>query len=559
MTSTDETIQEHTSGARARRATLWLIGAVLVARVLWLVLAQPFELAADEAQYWDWSRNLSLSYYSKGPGIAWLLWLSRGVLGDEQWALRIPAAISGAVAALAVARLAVRMADGDERAGLFAALAFMAVPAFHATSSFITIDGPYIACWALAAWAGHALLWTTGRARWAAALGLGAALGAGFLLKYTIALLLPGLVLAWWWRRARGSIGPLCVAMVVAVVISLPVFVWNAREGWPTVAHLAGHLGLGNEAVRAVTVSKPWSFNVLNPLEFVGSQLGMVGPALGVMVLAIRWARGAGARRVWTRHGGYALACGLPIIVFYVIASFVADAEGNWPIAGYTTLLALAGVAAAHELPRYAALVRAWRALPEGTRPRAGFLRAKPETPFQVLWHWALAYGIAGGVGLALLPTLDRVPVLGDVIPLHRISGHAQRAREAQALIDAARERVGLSQSGAGEPFYVADQYTRAALFAYYLPGRPVVRSATSFMGGRRSSYDFFPATSLTDPALVGRPVVLIGSIPQAWNNAFVLPGLIRLTEPTEVRSSVYFVPEFGGVRPHDPPPGSSR
>src|SRR2546430_1542444 len=33
----------------------------------------PVDLSGDEAQYWDWSRNLDLSYYSKGPLIAYLI------------------------------------------------------------------------------------------------------------------------------------------------------------------------------------------------------------------------------------------------------------------------------------------------------------------------------------------------------------------------------------------------------------------------------------------------------------------------------------------------------
>ena len=37
---------------------------------LWMAASGGLKLIQDEAQYWDWSRRLQLSYYSKGPLIA---------------------------------------------------------------------------------------------------------------------------------------------------------------------------------------------------------------------------------------------------------------------------------------------------------------------------------------------------------------------------------------------------------------------------------------------------------------------------------------------------------
>ena len=46
-------------------ATVGMALAVLALRLVYLLWFCPYELAADEAQYWDWSRRLDLSYY--GP------------------------------------------------------------------------------------------------------------------------------------------------------------------------------------------------------------------------------------------------------------------------------------------------------------------------------------------------------------------------------------------------------------------------------------------------------------------------------------------------------------
>ena len=43
----------------------------------------------EEAQYWVWSKNLSLSYLTKGPFLAWALSLSNYIFGNTYIALKI--------------------------------------------------------------------------------------------------------------------------------------------------------------------------------------------------------------------------------------------------------------------------------------------------------------------------------------------------------------------------------------------------------------------------------------------------------------------------------------
>src|SRR6202008_4149195 len=53
----------------------------------------PLDLAPDEAHYWDWSRHLDWSYYSKGPLVAWLIRASCEVFGTTPAAVRLPAVL----------------------------------------------------------------------------------------------------------------------------------------------------------------------------------------------------------------------------------------------------------------------------------------------------------------------------------------------------------------------------------------------------------------------------------------------------------------------------------
>ena len=57
-----------------------MLGA-FVLRAVYLRWLCPYDLVEDEAHYWLWSRFLDWSYYSKGPGVAWVIWLATRILG----------------------------------------------------------------------------------------------------------------------------------------------------------------------------------------------------------------------------------------------------------------------------------------------------------------------------------------------------------------------------------------------------------------------------------------------------------------------------------------------
>jgi len=75
---------------------------VLVARVVLQGLLLPTELSGDEAQYWDWSRQLQLSYYTKGPGVALIIALFTSIFGDNELGVRFGSYIAHALVAIIV-------------------------------------------------------------------------------------------------------------------------------------------------------------------------------------------------------------------------------------------------------------------------------------------------------------------------------------------------------------------------------------------------------------------------------------------------------------------------
>jgi len=508
---------EYARFARGWGAALALALGLFAARMVYLAWLCPYTLIEDEAQYWEWSRRLEWSYYSKGPGIALAIRAATSVFGTSEWAVRLPAALSLLVASLAGAALA-KDIFRDARSPFMAVAAINLVPVMQAVGLLMTIDMPYAACWIVSAWA----FWRAVRRGSGPALcAAGLALGVGFLFKYTALMLLPGMIPFAIASRRHGLKLPRARWWVAAAGLTMlglaPVIVWNAQHEWMTVKHLMGHLGMrgGDRPVFAGGEPKPYS--PLWTLEYLGAQAVLAGPVLTLGLMEFFSARRRRAED-GARYAGslFLLCCAAPVWVMYLLLTLVAPAQQNWPMAAYTTIAVLASGAVTRGMDDFRARLAAWRALPE-PRPRAGVLLRRPETAVQVLWHMAIGVGLVVGLGFAAASLIARVPGIGPVVPLHRLMFARERAAEVESLI------ARLRREGAGEPFVLSHHYGVAAQSAFYLPGRPITYCSSAYDGGRRTQYDLFPDTDLdrATPALLGRPAVMLGGVEHAWGEAF--------------------------------------
>jgi hypothetical protein len=555
--------------ARPWAATIALVLAVTLLRLTYLAFLCPYTLIEDEAHYWEWSRRLDLSYYTKGPGIAWTIAGGTSIAGDTEFGVRLASPIASAILCLAVAALARLMTSDtrsarDGRVAFFAVVALLLAPVFQTMGLMLTIDGPYAACWALAALFGWLAIHRRFRTAWIA---LGLAIGIGFLYKYTILLMIPGLALfAIFSHLTRTqhqpdlepdaaprrdafpsliqsltrSTWPWVVAGLIALLIAIaPVLLWNAREGWPTIRHLLGHLGLagGDMPVHSGTATDPKpGYSILWTLSLIGTQIAMIGPAILLIIPAVVAARRerdmSPDAATWHRGVQYCLCIGTPVLLFYIGVSFIAEPEGNWPLAAWITIFPLIGHAVVRGWPAWREKLEAWRALPE-PRPRAGLFVRRPETFTQVVWTWAL---IVGGLVALLTPRLDLLastlglvpssilPNAQRLIPIHRFTGADRMGQHAQQLLDQlATESAAASSNTASPPFVMAMHYGRASQLAFYMPSRPsVVCSSSIMLGGRVTQYDYWPDTTPKDRTdLLGRNALVVGAWQEVWEQAF--------------------------------------
>jgi 4-amino-4-deoxy-L-arabinose transferase-like glycosyltransferase len=496
---------------RRLTARVWLaLAGVIAARMAYQVWLSPYELVADEAQDWDWSRRLSASYYSKGPGIAWLIRASTAVLGISEWSVRLPAAIAFFVTSAVAARLAAEWSppERSERAAMIAIALVTLLPAFQLSALLMTIDAPYIACWALALWAA----WTAyGRERDAQPssavwIACGAAIGVGFLFKYSILLLVPGLAAFAWAVRgvARDGVAVRIAWAGVAIAICVsPVVWWNVQHEFAGVRHLLGYLEVagGDRGTRTVFTYRPqWTVSLLL------GQLAVVGPMLGLMVLAI--VRG---RRGGLVHARFAAGTAAPILIAFLLVTFRAPAEINWPIAAYTSLIPIA----------------------------ASLIAFLPDRSILRWWRATIVYGAVAALAIHLPLAAARLPLVGRFVPTTRFHGFADRAQELSSPIRA------FAAHADGGALIVAPSHNMAGLLAFYLPGRPAVASAGRYFGDRPSAYDFFPDTDLTSAATHDRPAILLGRTADSWRAGFFVGELTLLS----MDGPQFAASAFGGPR----------
>ncbi|MFA5354888.1 MAG: glycosyltransferase family 39 protein, partial [Thermodesulfovibrionales bacterium] len=291
---------------------------------IYYILHGPLDLSADEAHYWEWSRRPDLSYYSKGPMIAWLIMLGTAIFGDTVFGVRILAVLLAALSSLFLFLLVRAVYPGreGERAAAFAALLLQALPLFAPFGVIFSIDAPFIFFWVLSLY----LFWravSEGAGRdW---LLLGLAVGMGLLTKYTMAFfLLCGLLFLIAARRDLLRTAMPWLSGLVSLVCFSPVIIWNLRNDWVTVKHTAGQAHVAD----GLTIS------LMSFLEFLGSQAGAVTPVIFVMIFIALF-------RLLKKERGerslFLFCFSVPVIAFFLLKSIQGKVQANWAMTGYIT------------------------------------------------------------------------------------------------------------------------------------------------------------------------------------------------------------------------------
>ena len=253
----------------------WRTVALLIAALtaMRLVYAGVLDLRTDEAYYWTWSKEGVLSFLDHPPGIAWLIRFGTAIFGDTNLGVRFGGIVAMLVTQLLLADI-VRRVTHDARAVILVVLMPEAALYYGLLMAKVSPDTAMIPFAVAMLWS-LVRLHESGNPRWWLAAGLFA--GLALLSKFTAIMLLPAVVafvLVPDWRR-RWLLSPWpFLAALIAVIVFLPVLIWNAEHDWASFRF---------QFVRAVA-THPFSFRTVG--EFIGLQFGLVGFVLLPVVLS---------------------------------------------------------------------------------------------------------------------------------------------------------------------------------------------------------------------------------------------------------------------------------
>ncbi len=275
------------------------LAAVKLGLHLWVNATTPYGFHRDELLYLAMGRHLQLWRMDFPPGIALLAEASRAVLGDSLSAIRFAPALAGTALLVAAALFARELGGGRWAQGL-AALAVLASPLLlRSANLFQPVVFDQVA-WTAALLA-VARISRNGDPRWWIALG--AALGLGLLLKFSIAFIGIAIlvaILATPLRRSLLTPWP-WLALAIALLLGSPSIVGQIELGFPVLGQMAD---LREGQLERVT-----------PAAFVLGQL-LWGP--GTVLAAAGAAALLGARR-FRRYRALGWSCAGAFVILLLL------------------------------------------------------------------------------------------------------------------------------------------------------------------------------------------------------------------------------------------------
>ncbi|NLZ16674.1 MAG: glycosyltransferase family 39 protein, partial [Desulfobulbaceae bacterium] len=454
-----------------------------------IVISDQFLLAPDEANYWQWSRYLALSYHDHPPMIAWLIWLSTTIFGHQEWAVRLPTVLGLSVTSIFLSMLAVHWFSW--RVALHTTLVLQALLLTNGAALIATPDGLLIPCWAAACYFAARAIDENRACFW---LLTGCCFGIGLLTKYTMVLFPLSLLLALLVSEKRKLLLEKWpwLGFGLGCLFFAPVVIWNAQHDWVTFRHVL-YQGGANEGTRI-------TLKFLG--DYLGSQALLLTPLVFILILAA-WCMPALWQRIGRGKATFLVCLSLPGFVVFLLLSLHVRIYGNWPAPVYCTAVLLA-----------AALFGPGK---EKLRPGK-------------LWQASMA--------CAMLLT---VPVLAQavypVLPLPLKVDRTARELGGWDQLGIDMGRIAQAMPRPEQTFLFGLRYQYASELAYYVPGQP--RSVSINQWTRPNVYDFW----YQDADLLGKDAV---GVAQSKDQAERLGVLFSKSDPVHTINRTRFSPWFG-------------
>jgi len=252
----------------------------------------------DELYYIACSEHPALGYVDQPPLSIWILSVSRFLIGDSLFALRLPAALAAAATVLLSGMTARELGGGLLAQGL-AAIAVIVSPIYLSMCTFYSMNSIDILIWTCVAYTLTRLIRTERPRYWIA---LGILLGLGLLNKISVLWLGAGLAtgtlfspMRKWYRTPWPW-----VAAGVALLFFAPYVIWNFQHDFADL-----------EFIRNASSRK---YGGVSAWDFLGGQVLLNNPPSLPLWIAGLWFYFAGRQNVF-RPLGFLYAIPLLILV----------------------------------------------------------------------------------------------------------------------------------------------------------------------------------------------------------------------------------------------------
>jgi hypothetical protein len=264
-----------------------LIYLALVSFIGHMLVAGNYGYFRDELYYLADGQHLALGYVDQPLLLGWLAALLNLLAGDGLVAIHvIPALAGGAI--VIITGLIAREMGGGRLAEALAATAALFTVIFMATASIFSMDVLDALWWALGTYVVVRLFHRQQPRLW---LVFGVVAGIGLMTKLTIGFFGLALVVGLLLTPARAAFRQRWIWLggAIAFVGLLPYVIWNAVNGWPTVAFWHHYGGLSGGGPVGFLANVLLILNIVNlPLAIAGLYFYFRAPA-GTPYRALGW------------------------------------------------------------------------------------------------------------------------------------------------------------------------------------------------------------------------------------------------------------------------------
>ena len=304
------------------------LGLVLLVNLILLViryayiLFYPVDLAPDEALYWEYSRRLDISYYSKPPMVGYMIAVSTAIFGNTEFGVRFFPPLLVFILSFVVYKFTKDL-YGDERLATIAAILPHFTIGVGMNAILMTIDAPFIFFYSIALWIIYRAVTTDSFKFWILA-GLSGALA--FLSKYTAVFLIPTALIFNWRLLLNRKFYWFCFLLSLAF---LPVLIWNYKNDFVGMKHLFFLAGAKDKDITLTLKFLP---------DFIGGQIAIL-TIFPFFFMVYGWWK---AFKDKDKRDLYLTMATLPVVLFFTLMSLKTRVYANWSAFPYMAGLILA-------------------------------------------------------------------------------------------------------------------------------------------------------------------------------------------------------------------------